>query len=64
MESTVILLRQPGIQKYGLGMSDMKIPVGLRREPGTYLRINALCKILIYFLLDKISGNHFFSHIT
>ena len=41
-------------------MSDMQISVRFRRESGVYRIINALCKIFINFLFNKISGNNFF----
>ena len=43
-------------------MSDMKIAVGLRREPGTDLFIFSFCQILLYNLFNKIFGNCFVLH--
>ena len=59
VEFSSILLCKTIVQKNGLGMSDMKIAVGLRREPGLDVVIYSLRQILVDFLFDEISGNHF-----
>ena len=38
-------------------MSDMKVSVGLWREPGTDLFIFSFCQILLYNLFNKIFGD-------
>ena len=43
-------------------MSDMKISVWFRWKTGTYLLAFSFFNILIYDLLDKISGNCFVIH--
>ena len=54
MECAAILLCQSVIQKDRFGMSDMKISVWFRREPGAHMIIHPLCKIFIYFQFNKI----------
>ena len=64
MERAVIFFCQAIIQQYGFCMPDMQISIWLRRESGADLGVDTLCQILIYFLLDKILGNQFFSHVV
>ena len=45
-------------------MSDMKVSVGLWREPGTDLFIFSFCQIFFYNLFNKIFGNSFLSHVV
>ena len=59
IELTAVLLRQSCIQQYALGMPDMEIPVGLRRESGMHGIVSPFRQILVYDLFDKIPGNHF-----
>ena len=45
-------------------MSDMKVAVRLRWEPGLDMVIYSFRKIFINFLLDKVFGNYFFCFLS
>ena len=45
-------------------MSDMKVAVWLRWEPGLDMVIYSFRKIFINFLLDKVFGNYFFCFLS
>ena len=57
---TVIFFCHSVAQQDRFGMSDVQVAVGLRRETGADMVINALCQVFVNGLLDKISGYHFF----
>ena len=54
MESSIVFFCQSVIQKNGLGMSDVQIPVRLWRETGAHMIVNAFCKVFVYFLFNEI----------
>src|SRR5699024_7388722 len=45
-------------------MSDVEIPVRLRRESGAHIVVHSLSEIFVDLLLNKILRNHFFSHVN
>ena len=54
IEFAVVFLGQAVVQQNTLGMSDMKISVGFRRETGVYSIVYALRQIFLNDLLYKI----------
>ena len=56
VEFAVVLPGQAVVQKYALGMSDMQVAVGLRREAGVHGLTCPLRQILVYDHFNKISG--------
>ena len=57
-----VLFCKSVIDKYGLGMSYMKISVGLGWKTGMYLIIFSFLKILVDYHFDKIFGISLFAH--
>ena len=54
IELAAVFLRQAVIQKDRLGVSDMQVAVGLRRETGLHMVVDALRQVFLDLLLDKI----------
>ena len=55
VECAIIFLCKSVVQQDRFGVSDMKVPVRFRREPGLHMVINAFCQVFVYFIFNKIS---------
>ena len=55
VELSAVFFCKAVVYKYGLGMSDMKIAVGLGRKTGVYLFISTLFQIPVDYIFDKVS---------
>ena len=60
VEFAAVLFRQPVVQQNGLGVSDVQVAVGLRRETGLHVVVHALRQVLFDLLLDKVFRNSLF----
>ena len=56
IEFAAVLLRHSVVEENALGMSDVEVAVRLGRKTRVDGRVDALCKILVNFLLNKVAA--------